>query len=509
MRPSQPADDPVISLQNIAVRLRDRRLLEGTSWQILRGEQWAVMGPNGAGKSTLVRALAGDLPVVRGRVVRGHGHAVDNIGYVSFELQRRLIAREEARDDARYFSGGWEDQTTVRQLFDGDPATSAMSERAARSLEVTPLLDRTIRTLSTGEMRKALIARALARSPGLLILDEPFEGLDAPSRGRLMLLIGGLMTTGTQVVLVTHRRSEIPPEVTHVLRVAAGKVVQQGPRETVFPRDTESRERVGGLSTANVPLPFREVRTGSPAFQAPPVLVEMRGVSVRHGSAVIIDNLDWTVRRGENWTILGPNGAGKTTLLGMIAGDHPQAYANEICLFGRRRGSGESIWEIKAPIGMISSEFQIRYRKTITALEVVLSGFHDSVGLFRRCTPSQREAARDWVRHLGIADRADRPFPHLSQGEQRMVLLARAMVKSPALLILDEPCQGLDRENRRRILSLIDAIGRHTPTHILYVTHHAEEIPACTTHLLRFARGSNGRCTFDIKEIGEGFSDHS
>ena len=509
MHPSQPADDLVISLQNIAVRLRDRRLLEGTSWQILRGEQWAVMGPNGAGKSSLVRALAGDLPVVRGRVIRGHRHSVDNIGYVSFELHRRLIAREEGADDARYFSGEWGQQTTVRQLFDGDPAASEMTERAAQLVEMTPLLDRTIRTLSTGEMRKALIARALARSPGLLILDEPFEGLDAPSRGRLRLLIGRLMAAGTQVVLVTHRRSEIPPEVTHVIRVAAGKVVQQGPRETVLPRDRESRDRGGAPSAIHVPPPFREVRTGAPAFQAPPVLIEMRGVSVRHGSAVIIDYLDWTVRRGENWTILGPNGAGKTTLLEMISGDHPQAYANEIYLFGRRRGSGESIWEIKAPIGIISSEFQIRYRKTITALEVVLSGFHDSVGLFRRCTPSQREAARDWVRHLGVADRADRPFPHLSQGEQRMVLLARAMVKSPALLILDEPCQGLDRENRRRILSLIDAVGRHTPTHILYVTHHAEEIPASTTHMLRFVRGSNGCSTFDIGAVGKGFSGYS
>ena len=499
MKPFPFEDDFVVSLVDVAVRLGDRRLFEGTSWQIRRGEQWAVMGPNGAGKSTLALALAGELPIVRGRVIRGRGCTADNVGYVSFELHRRLIAREEGRDHARYFSGDWGDQATVRQLFDRDPAVSALCRRAAQHLAVTPLLGRAVRTLSTGEMRKVLIARALSAAPGLLILDEPFDGLDAPSRNHLMGLIGRLMAGGTPVVLITHRRAEIPREVTHFLRVEAGKVVRQGPRECFFREEREKVGRAGAVPPVTVPSPFREVRSGGAEAEVPEVLIEMKGVRVRCGSTVILQDLDWTVRRGENWTILGPNGTGKTTLLGMISGDHPQAYANEITLFGRRRGSGESIWEIKAPIGMISSELHIRYRKPVTALEAVLSGFHDSVGLFRRCTPAQRESARDWLRHLGMADKEDRRFPHLSHGEQRMVLLARAMVKAPSLLILDEPCQGLDAENRRRILSIIDAVGRHTPTHILYVTHHPEEIPACTTHMLRFVRGSNGRCRAEME----------
>jgi molybdate transport system ATP-binding protein len=303
------------------------------------------------------------------------------------------------------------------------------------------------------------------------------------------------MKAGTQLVLVTHRRDEIPSEVTHLLEVECGRVVRQGTRDTFLTRDPEA----AGAPAASIPLSFGAGRPDAAPFQVPEVLIEMKRVSVRYGSAVILADVDWTVRRGENWAILGPNGAGKTTLLGMIAGDHPQAYANEIYLFGRRRGSGESIWEIKAPIGMITPEFQIRYRKEITALEAVLSGFHDSVGLFRRCTPIQREAARDWLRHMGVTDRAERPFPHLSHGEQRLVLLARAMVKSPALLILDEPCQGLDRENRRRFLSIVEAVGRHAPTHLLYVTHHADEIPACTTHVLRLGRGPDGRRTAAIE----------
>jgi molybdate transport system ATP-binding protein len=480
--------NPVISLVDIAVRIGARRLLEGTSWQILPGQQWAVMGPNGAGKSTLVRAVAGELPIVQGRVARGPGGAPDRIGYVSFDLHRRLIAREEARDDARDFSGDWGDLTRVRQLFGPDPALSGASARAARRLGIAPLLDRTIRTLSTGEMRKVLIARALARGPELLVLDEPFDGLDAPSRRHLTGIVGRLMREGTQIILVTHRRAEVPPEATHLLEVSGGRVAWQGARNGGY------EPAVEGPGPAAVPAPsisrsFGAGRRDNTPFQAPPVLIKMRRVNVRYGSEVVLADVDWTVRRGENWAVLGPNGAGKTTLLGMIAGDHPQAYANEIYLFGRRRGSGESIWEVKAPIGMITPEFQIRYRKDVTAQEVVLSGFHDSVGLYRRCSPLERETARDWLRHMGVADRGDRPFPHLSHGEQRLVLLARAMVKSPALLILDEPCQGLDRENRRRFLTLIEAVGRHTPTHLLYVTHHSDEIPACITHVLRLGGG--------------------
>ena len=332
------ASDPVIALVDIAVRVRDRRLLEGTSWRIAKGEQWAVVGPNGAGKSTLVRALAGDLPIVRGRVIRGPQGCDLRIGYVSFELHRELIAREEGRDDARHFSGDWGSQTTVRELLDDPAATAGMPETAARSLEIVSLLDRPIRTLSTGEMRKALIARALARSPGLLILDEPFDGLDATSRKRFTALIGRLMAAGTQVVLVTHRRSEIPPEVTHILEVSSGRVVRQNVREHFFARDAEGREQHGEPCAATLPASLPEVRTGLPAFQAPPVLIEMRGVNVRYGPSVIIEDLDWTVRRGENWTLLGPNGAGKTTLLRMISGDHPQAYANEITAVRKAAG---------------------------------------------------------------------------------------------------------------------------------------------------------------------------
>jgi molybdate transport system ATP-binding protein len=219
----------------------------------------------------------------------------------------------------------------------------------------------------------------------------------------------------------------------------------------------------------------------------------MQNVTVKYGVTTALDNVSWTMQPGENWAILGPNGSGKSTLLSLITADNPQAYANRIFLFGRRRGSGESIWEIKQRIGMVSSEFQIRYRKPIAALEVVLSGFFDSVGLYRHASAQQRQSAEKWLAVLGIANLSQKAFNQLSHGEQRMVLLARSMVKMHLILILDEPYQGLDRTNRQRILAAVDVIGSRSETHIIYVTHYPDELPACITHILQFIQTSDGR----------------
>ena len=152
---------------------------------------------------------------------------------------------------------------------------------------------------------------------------------------------------------------------------------------------------------------------------------------------------------------------------------------------------------------MISAEFHIRYRKPIPAFDVVLSGFFDSVGLYRHATSEQRDAAGRWMQTLQIADKAERLFHTLSQGEQRMVLLTRAMIKSPRLLILDEPCQGLDPPSRDRLLGLIDRIGCRPDTQLLYVTHHRAEALSCITHELRFVRAERDRFRVIQQDMGQ------
>jgi molybdate transport system ATP-binding protein len=198
------------------------------------------------------------------------------------------------------------------------------------------------------------------------------------------------------------------------------------------------------------------------------------------------------VRRGENWFVQGPNGSGKTTLLSLVCGDHPQAYANDIRLFGVPRGSGESIWDIKRRIGLLSTEFQIAYRREASGLEVVVSGFHDSIGLYERTSPAEEASARELLGLLGLEELAKLDFGALSGGQQRLVLLARAMVKRPELLVLDEPCQGLDPANRGLVLAMIDRIVAGTTADLIYVSHHRDELPRCLTHLLELPAGRSG-----------------
>ena len=495
-KPELSSSAPVITLDNVTIRVRDIFALTGATWIIKKHQQWAIIGANGAGKTSLVRAIVGELPVVRGKIdYHGDGSFRNRISYVSFERHQRLIAREEDRDASRYFSGKLNDITTAREVICESLPNSEINGRqfdaVIAQLGIDYLLDRGILLLSTGEMRKIMIARALVTAPQLLILDEPFEGLDVPSRSQLAEIINRLMAQDMQIILVTHRLSEVLPNISHVMGLRKGKVFFQGKRQEHLRADQIER-----LYSRNIfreaDFPTSDARDAANSLKIPDVLVRMENTTVKYKDVVILDKFNWEMKAGENWAIIGPNGAGKTTLLSLIAGDNLQAYANDIYLFDRRRGSGESIWEIKQRIGMISSEFQIRYRKPLKALEVILSGFFDSVGLYRQSNSIQRESARKWMGFIHLSDKADTLFNQLSYGEQRLVLLARAMVKFPLLLILDEPCQGLDRINRRLILDLIDFIARHSQTHILFVTHHVDEIPECINRVLQFNKKATG-----------------
>jgi len=492
MERSDSLERPFITLDNVTLRIQDRFILQDTDWEIRTHQHWAVLGPNGAGKSSLVKALTGELPVVKGNIVRHYlAHTQHPIGWVSFELEQRLIAREEKQDEARFFSGNINNFASARQVLcsdqdEGDPAGSNF-DSIVELLRIRPLLNRSIRFLSTGEMRKILIARALMRSPRLLILDEPFDGLDREAKAQFADIINSLMNTEMQLVLVTHRFEEIVPNISQVLCVKNGRVFLMGPREQVL-TDAHMDRLFDRKPTIGFRLPQKTDTPVSAVNHTPPVLIEMKQATVRYGDLLVLDRMNWTMHEGENWAILGPNGSGKSTLLSLIVGDNLQSYANEIHLFGKRKGSGETVWDIKKRIGMVSSDLQIHYRKRLQVFDVVLSGFFDSIGLYRNATLQQCAAARRWLEILGIPDKVDQRFDKLSYGERRMVLIARAMVKSPTILILDEPCQGLDAANRKMVLELIDYIGRETHTNVLCVTHHEDEIPACISHRLRLEK---------------------
>ncbi|MEW5717940.1 MAG: ABC transporter ATP-binding protein, partial [Chloroflexota bacterium] len=302
--------------------------------------------------------------------------------------------------------------------------------------------------------------------------------------------LDNLMQGDLRVMIVGTNRDEIPSGVTHVLRVQDNRVIAQGARAPSSVRGahreqsrgaTESKDR----ATRNLD---HSAEISRPARNDIAVLVSMNNVNVSYNGTQVLRNVHWTVRENEQWALLGPNGAGKTTLLSLILADNPQAYANDITLFGRRRGSGESIWEIKQKIGWVAPELHLYYPRGATCRDVVCSGWFDSVGLYRECSAEQRERAIAWLQQLGL-DCAEKTIAQVSEGEQRLVLIARALVKSPTLLVLDEPCQGLDARNRDRVLQAIDWVGSQPSTSMIYVTHRADELPHSITHVLRLDEG--------------------
>ncbi len=488
----------LITVDGISVRLRNRWLLQGLTWRINAGEQWAVVGPNGAGKTTLVKAVAGLLPVVQGSI---HYHAFGGsaphtaIAYVASDARREWWRLEQRRNHARGFAGRFNESTSVRQLILPRHGTLSNSSRdasrlvdVAGRLKLASILDTPATAISTGEMSRVLIARELLRRPQMLILDEPFDGLDQPGRKDLRILLDGLADNGLPIVLVTHRLDELLASTTHVMTMADERIVRAVPIDLLSTaslpeQTTEADDRPDGQPA------LREQRPASRRQTASQPLIEMQAVSVRYGNTIVLNRLSWTVEPGQHWAITGPNGAGKSTILKLITGDCLQVYANRIRLFGKPRGTGQNLWEIKSQLGVVSHDLATAYQKQLSAMEVVCSGFFDSVGLYRYCDTEQRQHAARWLARLGMASFGRVAFNQLSQGQRQMILVARAMVKTPRLLILDEPCAGLDPQNRRTVLKLVDQIGRSGHTALIFVSHHEDEIPACTTHRLMVDQG--------------------
>ena len=215
-------------------------------------------------------------------------------------------------------------------------------------------------------------------------------------------------------------------------------------------------------------------------------VIELRGVTVRYGRRVVLDKLDWTVRKGERWLVSGPNGSGKTTLLSLITGDNPAAYANDVRVFGRAREPGESLWPVRRRIGQVSPEIQCYFDAGMSGLDAVLSGLFNAEGELMRTKPAVREAARGWLCELGVDDAEKMPFGGLSAGRQRLVLLARAMLPQPDLLLLDEPCLNLDEASRRHVLGVLDRLfrARRNET-VICVAHRPDDVPRGFQQVLR------------------------
>jgi len=396
----------------------------------------------------------------------------DNVKYIAFR------DTYGAADANYYYQQRWnahdqDDAPEVREML-GEIKDPALKEELFELFRIEPMLDKKIILLSSGELRKFQLTKTLLTSPRVLIMDNPFIGLDAPTRELLFTLLERLTKmSSVQIVLILSMMDDVPSFITHVIPVDHLTVYDKIPREEYLIKYRENvvEESFAELQQRIADLPYSDTNYSSEE------VVKLNKVSIRYGDRTILKELDWTVRRGEKWALSGENGAGKSTLLSLVCADNPQSYACDISLFGRKRGTGESIWEIKKHIGYVSPEMHRAYLKNLPAIEIVASGLHDSIGLYKRPHQEQMAVCEWWMDVFGIASLKDKPFLQLSSGEQRLALLARAFVKDPELLILDEPLHGLDTFNRRRVKKVIEAFCRRQDKTMIMVTHYESELP--------------------------------
>jgi len=449
-------------------------------------QSWCVLGGNGSGKSHFAALLAGAEMLEKGEIE----NLPQTISWASFETQQNTYERELANDDTDF----------TDRLDTGTPALEILLESGcersdaldlAKRFKIDLILERGYRLLSSGEARKVLLLKEILSKPELLILDEPFEGLDTEASSALSELCRTLVESGYSILLLVNRFADVCDWTDHLAVLRHGKIIYSGKREDAL-RQAEVRHIMDFDSRSLPELPSPP-NSASQRFNP---IFELRSGHIQYTDTVQFKDLDWTLRPGEHTIITGPNGAGKSTLLQLISGDHPQCYSNDLRIFGFQRGSGESIWDIKQHIGIASAAFHREYRAPGNAVTTLISGFYDSIGLYDNPTSEQHAIAIEWLAAIGLRDQANTPFRQLSWGQQRLVIIARALIKQPPLLILDEPTQGLDDLNRQLILAFIEKLAALKRTTVLFVSHRQDEQLALFAHRIHFSPSSEPNTRF-------------
>lgn len=475
----------IIRLKDIVLRLPELQFAEPIDWTICEGEQWAVVGPNGAGKTLLAGVLQKKYAFRSGEHIFVSGKPVSEVvKSIAFKDIYSLADCRNSYYQQRWHSTETEDMPTVSEVLSEYKDTENLNELLSL-FGISDLLPKKLIFLSSGELRKFLVVRTLLSRPEILILDNPFIGLDAPSRDLLVDMLGKMTELhGTQVILLLSNPADLPDMITDVLPVLNRKCLSPMKREEFLEYKELLDELFPDRVSGAIDLPVN----GEKEISAYDVAFRMEKVCIKYGSRTILKDLDWEVKCGEKWSLSGPNGAGKSTLLSLVYADNPQSYANTLYLFDRKRGSGESIWEIKKRIGYVSPEMHLYYMENVPAIQIVGSGYFDSVGLFRKCNAEQEEGALKWMKIFGIDNLKDRSFMTLSSGEQRLALLARAFVKDPDLIILDEPLHGLDISNKKLAASVIESFCSRPGKTLIYVTHYPNELPECVDRHFRLEK---------------------
>ena len=477
-----------IEMINARARKPEWSMAEPVNFCLDEGEHIAIVGRNGAGKSMFVDMITGRHPAFPDMVKYAFDEPYNYLKHITFRdtyggdndrtyfLQQRWNQMEI---DEETPTVGSKLEEAFQLAGEDTPERRQLQRHIYELFHLDDLLDKYIILLSSGELRKYKLASSLFTKPKVLIMENPFIGLDKETRDQLKELMTMLAKEqGLQIILVLAKTDEIPEFITHIVEVKEMKVM---------PKVTHRGQSLCH-SVANAPC-SQKGQSPCASSQLKEV-IRFNKVSIRYGSRTILKNLDWTVMKGEHWSLSGQNGSGKSTLLSLVCADNPQSYACDISLFGHKRGSGESIWDIKKHIGYVSPEMHRSYKQNIPAIEIVASGLKDTIGLYTRPSEDEKNQCRKWMRIFGIGELAERRFMEMSSGEQRLVLLARAFVKEPDLLILDEPLHGLDDVNRRKVKEIVDEYCQNPEVTLIYVTHYQEELPNCIDHSIFLNRNN-------------------
>jgi molybdate transport system ATP-binding protein len=483
-----------IKFDTVSIKKNETSILENISFKIIPGEHTAIIGDNGSGKSTLIDAIAGKVFPTKGKIIKPH---YSEISLVSRDYSfHKIVGAAYQYYQQRYHAFDSEIGPTVTEVLqnqiipigtiDGNSVeippkkfTDQEVFAIAKLLKIENLLTRKITTLSNGETRRTLIALGLLKKPKYLLLDNPFSGLDTESRKILKTLLSQLKNC---TIIIVAGINDLPKNIKKIICLGEKNI-----KNIIFRPFNASDFPTVKISKPNIKL-LKELKNKEQIADFE-YAIKFRNLKIIYNDISVVNNINWEVKKGEKWALMGPNGSGKSTILSVITTDNPQAYQNDFDLFDKKRGTGESIWDIKKQIGYVSPELHLFFNRNTEVWKTVASGIFDSAGLFKKPNDKQLETVEKHLNILNLIKLKDRKLNSLSTGEQRLVFLARALVKNPPLLILDEPCQGLDYNHMVYFRELVNEIVIELNKTLIYVTHYEEEIPSCVNKRINLFKG--------------------
>ena len=479
--------EPFLELHQVSLSALGAEPVSNFSLNIFPKQALAILGGNASDNKFLLEILSTKKPPNKGEII--FNLPKSKIGVVPFNSSQLYLNRWEMYYQKRFNQFDSDFIPNILEFTTPEIEKFFWDNKSLHSLvqllKLEHLLDRKIHELSHGEMKRFLLFYCLIKKPQLIILDNPLEGIDPINQKILEVLFRKLIRDGLALVFILSQ-FEVPTYIHQILFINQAKNIELPVSEWEILKDD-----LMGQVSAKTQVPQNTLTSNlrinnyrEESIDSQPIILEMRNLSIGYGTKTVLSNIRWTVRKEEHWWIEGSNGSGKSTLLSIITGDHPQAYQDSYFWMGKVRGSGESIWDIKKSIGFMSPEMLIYLPKDQNCFQMVASGLFDTQGLFKRLTPHQIELVNLQIEEMNLNDLKTRFIHKIPVTEQRLILLARAFIKKPPLLILDEPFQGLADHDRSLLKSKLEISLKKNNQTLLFTSHHASDIPSTINRLL-------------------------